>query len=87
MDGDGTIYDVTLADGIQTEVRGSGYVQEGPLTTFFTSARRSTIGSLCERVASFRTADIRRVVRRDPQPVGALTFDPDGDPPPLEATR
>src|SRR5205823_6152134 len=46
----------------QTEVRASDYVQEGPLTTFFSSARRrSTIDSLSERVASFRTADIRRI--------------------------
>ena len=70
------MYDVTLADGAQTEVRASGYVQEGPLTTFFSSAqRRSTIDSLSERVASFRTADIRRIIRRDPQALRALTID------------
>jgi hypothetical protein len=31
MDRDGATYDVTLADGAQTEVRASDYVQEGPL--------------------------------------------------------
>ena len=77
MDWESTVYDVTLTDGTQTEVRASGYVQEGPLTTFFSSARRrSTIDSLSERVASFRTADIRRIVRRDPQPLGPLTVAP-----------
>jgi hypothetical protein len=76
MDRDGAVYDVTLADGAQTEVRASGYVQEGPLTTFFSSARRrSTIDSLSERVASFRTADIRRIIRREPQPLRALSLE------------
>ena len=73
MNWESTVYDVTLTDGTQTEVRASGYVQEGPLTTFFSSARRrSTIDSLSERVASFRTADIRRILRRDPQPLPSL---------------
>jgi hypothetical protein len=88
MDRNGTTYDVTLTDGTQTEVRASGYVQEGPLTTFFTSARRrSTIDSLCERVASFRTADIRRIVRRDTQPWRSLAGSEIGeDEPAFEAT-
>jgi hypothetical protein len=85
MDWDGAVYDVTLADGAQTEVRASGYVQEGPLTTFFSSARRrSTIDSLSERVASFRTADIRRILRRDPEPLRALSIG--GDEAGLSAT-
>ena len=74
------MYDVTLADGAQTEVRASGYVQEGPLTTFFSSARRrSTIDSLSERVGSFRTADIRRILRRQPHLLRAVTAPGDGD--------
>jgi hypothetical protein len=65
MDWESTVYDVTLADNHTETVRASGYVQEGPLTTFFSSARRrSSIDSLSERVAGFRTADIRRILRR-----------------------
>jgi hypothetical protein len=82
MDWESTVYDVTLADNHTETVRASGYVQEGPLTTFFSSARRrSTIDSLSERVASFRTADIRRILRRDPRPLHALTIDGEDDTP------
>jgi hypothetical protein len=66
------IFEVVLADGASELIQGAnGYVPEGPLTTFFHSARsRAAIDSRSERVASFRTADIRRIVRRDEEPVG-----------------
>jgi len=72
-------YEVVLTDG-QTEVvrEANGYVQEGPLTTFFNSPRsRVAIDSRSERVASFRTADIRRVLRREIEASG-LRAVPDG---------
>jgi hypothetical protein len=85
MDWDSTVYEITLVDSHTEQVRASGYVQEGPLTTFFASARRrATIDSLSERVASFRTADIRRIIRRDPQPLRALTLDRDDPETPAE---
>lgn len=67
MERDPAVYDVLLADGHVEEVLGAdGYVQEGPLTTFFHSGRsRAAIDSWSERIASFRTAEIRRVVRRE----------------------
>src|SRR5438067_74794 len=66
----------------RAEARASDYVQEGPLTTFFSSARRrSTIDSLSERVASFRTADIRRNLRRDPPPLRSVVVDEDDSTP------
>ena len=66
------VFEVVLADGQTELVRGAnGYVQEGPLTTFFTSPRsRAAIDSRSERVGSFRTADIRRVVRREIEEAG-----------------
>ena len=80
IDRDGSTYDVMLTDDTRTEVRGSGYVQEGPLTTFFSSARRrSTIDSLSEQVASFRTAEMGRIRRRDARSLHALTGDDDKD--------
>jgi len=86
MDRESTVYDVTLADGAEAEVRASGYVQEGPLTTFFSSPRRrSTIDSLSERVASFRTADIRRILRRDPAPLRSVVVDEDDSTPMADA--
>jgi len=68
----GVVFEVVLADGQTELVRGAnGYVQEGPLTTFFTSPRsRAAIDSRSERVGSFRTADIRRVVRREIEEAG-----------------
>ena len=60
------IHDIVLADGEVVEIRGANaYVQEGPLTTFFHSGRsRAAIDSWAERVASFNTAEIRRITRR-----------------------
>jgi len=72
------VYEVVLNDGVTEVIRGAnGYVQEGPLTTFFASPRRAAqIDSRSERRGSFRTADIRRVVRRDVEP-GGLRAVPD----------
>ena len=66
------VFEVVLADGMTEVVRGAnGYVQEGPLTTFFTSPRSAAaIDSRSERVGSFRTADIRRIVRRECEATG-----------------
>ena len=65
MDGAGE--DGILSDGETQVVRGAnGYVQEGPLTTFFSSPRsRAQIDSRSERLGSFRTGDICRIVRRE----------------------
>jgi len=73
------VYEVVLADG-QTEIvmGANGYVQEGPLTTFFHSPRsRVAIDSRADRVGSFRTTDIRRIVRREVE-TGGLRAVPDG---------
>jgi hypothetical protein len=73
------VFEVVLADGRTELVRGAnGYVQEGPLTTFFSSPRsRAQIDSRSERRGSFRTADIRRIVRRELEEIG-LRAVPDG---------
>jgi hypothetical protein len=73
------VFEVVLSDG-QTEVvlGANGYVQEGPLTTFFSSPRsRAQIDSRSERLGSFRTAEIRRIVRREIEDAG-LRAVPDG---------
>ena len=73
------VFEVVLADGQVELIRGAnGYVQEGPLTTFFSSARSSAqIDSRSERLGSFRTAEIRRIVRRPVDEIG-LRAVPDG---------
>lgn len=73
------VFEVVLADAQTEVVRGAnGYVQEGPLTTFFSSPRsRAQIDSRSERLGSFRTADIRRILRREIEEVG-LRAVPDG---------
>lgn len=73
------VFEVVLSNGEAQVVCGAnGYVQEGPLTTFFSSPRsRAQIDSRSERLGSFRTADIRRIVRRDVEEVG-LRAVPDG---------
>lgn len=73
------MFEVVLADGQTETIRGAnGYVQEGPLTTFFHSPRsRVAVDSRSERLGSFRTADIRRIVRREVESVG-LRAVPDG---------
>ena len=71
------IHDVVLADGEVIEVLGANaYVQEGPLTTFFHSGRsRAAIDSWSERIASFKTAEIRRIIRRLPPTLRAVPAD------------
>jgi hypothetical protein len=73
------VFEVVLSDGLAEVIRGAnGYVQEGPLTTFFSSPRSSAqIDSRSERLGSFRTADIRRIVRRELEEIG-LRAVPDG---------
>ena len=73
------IHDVVLADGEVIEVLGANaYVQEGPLTTFFHSGRsRVAIDSWAERVASFKTTEIRRIIRRHPPTLRAVPADGD----------
>jgi len=73
------IHDVVLADGEVIEVLGANaYVQEGPLTTFFHSGRsRAAIDSWAERVASFKTTEIRRIIRRHPPTLRAVPADGD----------
>ena len=71
------MHDVVLADGEVVEVLGANaYVQEGPLTTFFHSGRsRAAIDSWAERVASFKTTEIRRIIRRHPPTLRAVPVD------------
>ena len=71
------IHDIVLADGEVVEILGANaYVQEGPLTTFFHSGRsRAAIDSWAERVASFKTTEIRRIIRRHPPTLRAVPVD------------
>jgi hypothetical protein len=73
------IHDIVLADGEVVEILGANaYVQEGPLTTFFHSGRsRAAIDSWAERVASFKTTEIRRIIRRCPPTLRAVPADGD----------
>src|SRR5207253_4503696 len=73
------VHDVVLADGEVIEVLGANaYVQEGPLTTFFHSGRsRAAIDSWSERIASFKTTEIRRIIRRHPPTLRAVPADGD----------
>ncbi len=56
-------YLITLVDDAVELVEGAdAYQQEGPLTTFFrTAAGRTIVDSWSTRLASFRTADIRKI--------------------------
>lgn len=58
-------YEVTITDGSVEIVTGAdSYQQEGPLTTFFChGAGRSVVDSWSTRLASYRTAEIRKVRR------------------------
>jgi hypothetical protein len=58
-------YEVQLGDGTTEWVADAdGYLQEGPLTTFFRGeAGRRVIDSWSVRVASVRTTDIARIRR------------------------
>ena len=70
-------FEVMLRDRSVELVDGAdAYQQEGPMTTFFRRADgRDVIDSWSMRVASFRTADLLVVRRRDGEPlaVGAAT--------------
>lgn len=60
-------YEVTLADDVTEVVAADAYQLEGPLTTFFrTSPGRSVVDCWSTRLASFRTADIRRIRLLEP---------------------
>jgi hypothetical protein len=60
-------FEVTLRDRTTEEVGDAdAYQQEGPMTTFFRRGEgRDVIDSWSTRVASFRTADLMVVRRRD----------------------
>lgn len=60
-------YEVTINDGGSEVVVGADtYQLEGPLTTFFsTDAGRRVVDCWSVRLASFRTADVVRIRRRD----------------------
>jgi len=75
------VFEVILSDSETQVIRGAnGYAQEGPLTTFFSSPRsRAQIDSRSERLGSFRTADIRRIVRRELEEVGLRAVPDDAD--------
>jgi hypothetical protein len=70
-------YDVHTSDGTVARVVGADtYRQEGPLTTFFrTDAGRRVVDCWSERLASFRTAEIARILAVEEEPaVGARDF-------------
>jgi hypothetical protein len=60
-------FEVILRDGAVETVDGAdAYQQEGPMTTFFRRGDgRDVIDSWSTRMASFRTADLMVVRRRD----------------------
>ena len=66
-------FEVILRDRTVETVDGAdAYQQEGPMTTFFRRGDgRDVIDSWSTRMASFRTADLLVVRRRDPA-AGAL---------------
>ena len=61
-------YVITLVnDGVELVEGADAYQQEGPLTTFFrTAPGRTIVDSWSTRLASFRTADIRKVAMIEP---------------------
>ena len=70
-------YEVTTREGTSELVEEADtYLQEGPLTTFFsTGPGRQVVDSWSARLASFRTADLVRVRR-----VESRCAPPDGVP-------
>jgi hypothetical protein len=60
-------FEVTLRDRSVDTVEGAdAYQQEGPMTTFFRRGRgRDVIDSWSTRIASYRTADLLAVRRRE----------------------
>ncbi len=64
----------SLADPV--EIHCDAYAQEGPMLTFFNfGLDRDSIDSWSERVASFRTKDVRSIVGQQPL-AGALDHVP-----------
>lgn len=65
-------FEVILRDGAVETVDGAdAYQQEGPMTTFFRRGDgRDVIDSWSTRMASFRTADLLVVRRREAPAVG-----------------
>lgn len=63
-------YQVTVADGT-IEIEGAdAYAPDGAMTTFYRCRDgRPTIDSWATRVASFRTADVLRIVRLEARPI------------------
>ena len=60
-------YEVSVGDGVVEVAGADAYAPDGSMTTFFRCRDgRHTIDSWATRVASFRTADVRRIVRIDP---------------------
>ena len=73
-------YEVTFADETTESVDGAdAYQQEGPLTTFFqTSPGRGVVDCWSTRLASFRTADVRKIRMRDRRACSASPIGTDG---------
>jgi hypothetical protein len=67
------LFAVTLTDQTTDFVEGAdAYQQEGPLTTFFSMRNeRHVIDSWSVRLASYRTADITAIRRRQAAVVGS----------------
>lgn len=67
LDLDATIFSVQLKDGRTIEIdEATSYQPEGPLTTFFTSgSTRQALDSWATRLASYRTADIVAIERKE----------------------
>ncbi len=67
-----TTFEVTLRDrSVETVDGADAYQQEGPMTTFFRRGDgRDVIDSWSIRVASFRTADLLVVRRREAAAAG-----------------
>ncbi|HLT15992.1 MAG TPA: hypothetical protein VK007_04755 [Acidimicrobiales bacterium] len=57
-------YEVTVSDGTVVVEGADAYAPDGAMTTFYRCRDgRSTIDSWATRVASFRTSEIRRILR------------------------
>ena len=65
MDGD-VRYEVQIGDGTVVVRGADAYAPDGALTTFFRCREgRDVIDAWAVRVASFRTADVTSILRRD----------------------
>jgi hypothetical protein len=57
-------YEVTVTDGTVVVDGADAYAPDGAMTTFYRCRDgRSTIDSWATRVASFRSSEVRRIVR------------------------